>query len=514
MAPTKTVDLSNIFLILGNFKGTPDILTLSENSRYKFTPPVDALPANWKGGQSEEQELTGPFLALTFGDHYYPDGCFLGSSGETETCDLQLVKNNKTGISRRHIRFDISPVMRRPRVKTLSTNPVCIIDGDGREVVLTQGSSMEISGPVTIDLQTASFRAWRPVLSREEEGSWREKAVKFTKELLDSLPRQLPSLEAKTNKNQTSNLRFGKDNAVYMQKWGLERKGGHASVVRVQELKSTAIFAAKEPYLRNYDDSTVRKVWEELRAEYEKMIELGEHPNLVKAIDLIPPENQQPPWMIMEWIPCSLDSTKPDAHDIPNFMLQVCNGIVAMHDKDFAHRDLKPENILIRVNDDGLTPKIADFGESKLKALGNMTTITGSLLYMAPELYTTNLPYSKAIDMWSFGLIALELLTDWEPNSEAWGSHGLLSPGQHNDWVCNVIPVHVASAPETFRSMLKGLLCKEPEQRWSAKECQKWLLGIVSAGMSTQGGTSDSKKRPAPASEDDGCRNVRSQHPT
>ncbi|OCK91873.1 uncharacterized protein K441DRAFT_411710, partial [Cenococcum geophilum 1.58] len=58
----------------------------------------------------------------------------------------------------------------------------------------------------------------------------------------------------------TSNLRFRKDNAVYMQKWGLERKG--------------IIFAAKEPYLRNYDDNIVRKVWEELRAEYKNIIKL------------------------------------------------------------------------------------------------------------------------------------------------------------------------------------------------------------------------------------------------
>ena len=165
-------------------------------------------------------------------------------------------------------------------------------------------------------------------------------------------------------------------------------------------------------------------------------------------------------------------------------MLQVCNRIVAMHDKDFAYQDLKPENILIRVNDDGLTPKIADFRESKLKALGNITTITSLLLYMAPELYITNLPYSKAINMQSFRLIALELLTNQEPKSKAWGSYGLLSPRQHNDWVYNVIPVYVASALKTFRSILKGLLYKEPEQRWSAKECQKWLLGIVLVGIS------------------------------
>ena len=141
-------------------------------------------------------------------------------------------------------------------------------------------------------------------------------------------------------------------------------------------------------------------------------------------------------------------------------------------------------------------------------------TITGSLLYIAPELYITDLPYSKAINIQSFGLIALELLTNWEPNLETQGSHGLLSPRQHNDWVCNVIPIHVASAPETFRSILKGLLCKEPKQRQSIKECQKQLLGIVLAGTSTQGGTSDSKKWLALVSEDDSRRNVRSQHPT
>ncbi|XTI82113.1 kinase-like protein [Cenococcum geophilum] len=240
MTPTKTVNFSNIFLIFRNFKG-----------------------------QFEEQELTGPFFALTFKDHYYLDRCFLSSS-----------------------------VIRRLRVKMLLTNPVYIIDGNGRE---------------------------RPILSREEEGS--------------------------------CNLRFRKDNAVYMQKWGLERKGSHVLVIR-------------EPYLRNYDDNIVRKVWEELRAEYKNIIKLREYLNLVKLL-----------WMIME------------------------------------------------VNDDGLTPKIANFRELKFKALGNIMTITSL------------------------------------------GFYGLL--------IYNVIPIYIASALETFRSILKGLLYKEPN-----------------------------KKRPVLVSKDDGCRNI------
>ncbi len=56
-----------------------------------------------------------------------------------------------------------------------------------------------------------------------------------------------------------------------MQKWGLERKGSRVSVVEVQELKSKVTFAAKELYLRK------RKVWEELRVEYKKIIEFREY---------------------------------------------------------------------------------------------------------------------------------------------------------------------------------------------------------------------------------------------
>ena len=165
--------------------------------------------------------------------------------------------------------------------------------------------------------------------------------------------------------------------------------------------------------------------------------------------------------MIMEQIPCSLNSTKPNAYDVPNFILQVYNGIVAIHDKDFTYQNLKLENILIGVSNNRLTPKIANFRELKLKALGNMTTITGLLLYIAPKLYTINLPYSKAINIQSFRLIVLKLLINWEPNLEIQGFYGLLSPKQYNNQVYNMIFIYIASALETFKSILKGLLCKE-----------------------------------------------------
>ena len=77
MAITSVVDPANIVLILGSFDGAPNILELSENSRYEFAPPSSDIDpqANWKGGQPEQQKLEAPFFHLKFGEHLYsPEG--------------------------------------------------------------------------------------------------------------------------------------------------------------------------------------------------------------------------------------------------------------------------------------------------------------------------------------------------------------------------------------------------------------------------------------------------------
>ena len=103
MASIREVDLSSIVLLLGDVVGTDGILELSDNSRYAFHPPayVDNALAGWKGNQSIQ--IAAPFLSLAFGKHMYsPQGWVLGSSDDSDTCDLQLAKDNTSGISRRH----------------------------------------------------------------------------------------------------------------------------------------------------------------------------------------------------------------------------------------------------------------------------------------------------------------------------------------------------------------------------------------------------------------------------
>ncbi|XP_063952254.1 interleukin-1 receptor-associated kinase 4-like [Lytechinus pictus] len=89
-------------------------------------------------------------------------------------------------------------------------------------------------------------------------------------------------------------------------------------------------------------------------------------------------------------------------------------GLRYLHDKGFIHRDIKSANILLDTN---LIPKICDFGlvrdksgKQKGEASYFVTSFTiGSTFYMAPEANFGE--YSKKTDIYSFGLVLLEILT-------------------------------------------------------------------------------------------------------
>ncbi|KAM3385146.1 hypothetical protein ACQJBY_009225 [Aegilops geniculata] len=97
-----------------------------------------------------------------------------------------------------------------------------------------------------------------------------------------------------------------------------------------------------------------------------------------------------------------------------NIILGIAKGILYLHEDSsmrIIHRDLKPNNILI---DDGMDPKIADFGLARLLGEGHTHTKTaravGTLSYMAPE-YAIHGRVSPKIDIFSFGVLVLEIVT-------------------------------------------------------------------------------------------------------
>ena len=72
------------------------------------------------------------------------------------------------------------------------------------------------------------------------------------------------------------------------------------------------------------------------------------------------------------------------------------------------HCDLKPENIMLKQpNKSGI--KVIDYGSSCMHN-ERIYTYIQSRFYRAPEIIL-GIPYTSAIDMWSFGCILAELYT-------------------------------------------------------------------------------------------------------
>ena len=116
----------------------------------------------------------------------------------------------------------------------------------------------------------------------------------------------------------------------------------------------------------------------------------------------------------------------------------------AAHAGGIAHRDLKPENVMVQRLADGTEAvKLIDFGLAKIDRAefgGDVTTvmIEGTVRYMAPEQFEGR--NSPASDMYSFGLLACELLCG-HPNPRA-------LPKNTDRRILRLIESSVAFAPE------------------------------------------------------------------
>ncbi|OWM70840.1 hypothetical protein CDL15_Pgr014513 [Punica granatum] len=99
--------------------------------------------------------------------------------------------------------------------------------------------------------------------------------------------------------------------------------------------------------------------------------------------------------------------------------LGTAKGLAYLHEECLEwvlHCDVKPQNILL---DSEYQPKVADFGLSKLMDRGkgtnsNFSRIRGTRGYMAPE-WVSNLPITAKVDVYSYGIVMLELVTGMNP---------------------------------------------------------------------------------------------------
>ena len=174
------------------------------------------------------------------------------------------------------------------------------------------------------------------------------------------------------------------------------------------------LFDLRDPGTASY----LRKFREECH-----LLSLARHPNVVQYLATYYDPDTRLPVLLMELCDESLTaflerSPGPlSCHVQLNICLDIALALVYLHSNGVIHRDLTGNNVLMIA---GTRAKITDFGMSKL-ATGNprMTALTlcpGNLLYMSPEALDEAKSYTAKLDIFSFGVIVIQILTRQFPN--------------------------------------------------------------------------------------------------
>ncbi|KAL7715154.1 Protein kinase gsk3 [Entamoeba marina] len=154
-----------------------------------------------------------------------------------------------------------------------------------------------------------------------------------------------------------------------------------------------------------------------------KIIQSLHHPNVIELRDYFYTQNNPEDLclnIVVDYYPENLheligdyknDFSPMPLRHVSIFSYQIARGLAYIHATGICHRDLKPQNILI--NRDTLSLKLCDFGTSKvLVPTERSECYVCTRYYRAPELLLGASMYGIAVDIWSYGCILVEMLTN------------------------------------------------------------------------------------------------------
>lgn len=161
-------------------------------------------------------------------------------------------------------------------------------------------------------------------------------------------------------------------------------------------------------------------------------------------------------------------------------LFDILNGVKYLHDSGYLHLDLKPMNVLVFGEGNNMMGKLTDFGISLILENNKEKYYPGELVtitHRAPEIISGDKIYTKSSDVWSLGIIFLEVLSggkpiysDFSKSKISATNKKLLSPNA----ITITLDVYLAELPPNIRAaaidIIKRMLAFNPKDRPSIDE--------------------------------------------
>lgn len=246
-------------------------------------------------------------------------------------------------------------------------------------------------------------------------------------------------------------------------------KGAYGTVLLVREKATGRLFAQKQLKKASLIINETKEIHETnyKRTLNEKAIlETVSHPNVVKLFFAFQDNNKL--YLILEYLDGGeLFHHLAQERYLPEpkaayYIAQIILALRYLHSLGVIYRDLKPENCMLNSSGNLV---LTDFGLSKVSSGDDKShSMIGTAQYMAPEILR-NVPYGFAVDWWSLGCVAYDLLTGSPPFT-----------GNNNKKVMDKVlaarknlkfPYYLSNDAKDF---LRKLLQPNPAKRWNVDE--------------------------------------------
>ncbi|KAK3347352.1 kinase-like domain-containing protein [Neurospora tetraspora] len=279
-----------------------------------------------------------------------------------------------------------------------------------------------------------------------------------------------------------------------------QMRPGSGRVVKVLSTKTWNVYAAKY-----FNKRKIHLLYKEFEVFTGAKLRKAPHTIAYFERFLVPRGINKQHMLVMEW--CDLGSMVEEGerksftyHESCMIVDQVAKALMYLHGQRFVHRDVRPQHILVRSRTTSrLEVCLTDFSSStKIPIVTDGTN--GSRwaedeAYIAPDAFASSdqlreehVKNLAAVDIWSLGVIALELLTGSLPTivyeTPQDMQHPILVSGQqftkalinHRD---EMAKTPAAAANGGLVPLIMEMLCPSPYYRMTAQEVAGGTIILV-----------------------------------